>query len=144
MPRVIGVDPGTVSIDVCGLDDGRLFIVYMGRIVRASTPAEIREYGRTHWGKAPRGHVRAGGVAPGPFVRIGAAKSITYTTQKGMDSELVDYVHPFGEGASLKGFIPSQIVEHECVGGCGARCAARGALALQGGSYRVTSRGIVG
>ena len=26
MPRVIGVDPGTVSIDVCGLDDGRLFL----------------------------------------------------------------------------------------------------------------------
>ena len=26
MPRVIGVDPGTVTIDVCGLDDGRLFL----------------------------------------------------------------------------------------------------------------------
>ena len=25
MPRVIGIDPGTVSIDICGLDDGRLF-----------------------------------------------------------------------------------------------------------------------
>jgi predicted butyrate kinase (DUF1464 family) len=26
MPRVIGIDPGTVSIDICGLDDGRLFL----------------------------------------------------------------------------------------------------------------------
>jgi len=26
MPRVIGIDPGTVSIDACGLDDGRLFL----------------------------------------------------------------------------------------------------------------------
>jgi predicted butyrate kinase (DUF1464 family) len=26
MPRVIGIDPGTVSIDVCGLDEGALFL----------------------------------------------------------------------------------------------------------------------
>ena len=26
VPRVIGIDPGTVSIDACGLDDGRLFL----------------------------------------------------------------------------------------------------------------------
>ena len=26
MPRVIGIDPGTVSIDVCGLDGGRIFL----------------------------------------------------------------------------------------------------------------------
>ncbi|HVH29550.1 MAG TPA: DUF1464 family protein [Vicinamibacterales bacterium] len=26
MPRVIGIDPGTVSIDLCGLDEGRVFL----------------------------------------------------------------------------------------------------------------------
>ena len=26
MPRVIGIDPGTVSVDLCGLDEGRVFL----------------------------------------------------------------------------------------------------------------------
>src|SRR5262245_9210802 len=26
MPRVIGIDPGTVTIDLCGLEDGRVFL----------------------------------------------------------------------------------------------------------------------
>src|SRR5512134_1703095 len=26
MPRVLGIDPGTISIDICGLDNGHLFL----------------------------------------------------------------------------------------------------------------------
>lgn len=26
MPRVVGIDPGTITVDVCGLDDGRLYL----------------------------------------------------------------------------------------------------------------------
>lgn len=40
MPRVLGVDPGTVSIDLCGLEDGRVFL---DRVVPsgAAAPDEV-------------------------------------------------------------------------------------------------------
>lgn len=77
-------------------DRGRLFIVYPGKVERASTPAELKEYKRTHWGAIPEGRVRGGGVAVAPFVSLGPIAIVTYTTRKGTDAKLVDYVHPFG------------------------------------------------
>ena len=26
MPRVVGIDPGTITVDFCGLDDGRVYL----------------------------------------------------------------------------------------------------------------------
>ncbi|MDB4884472.1 MAG: hypothetical protein JWL95_3238 [Gemmatimonadetes bacterium] len=123
-----------------------LWICYRdGRpVVRSSTPAELREYKRTHWGATPVGNVRDCGYAVPPFVSLGRSSVITYTTKKGGDARLVDWVHPWGEGASRKGFRAPTVAEHRCKGGCRASCAARGSIRLVGGTYRVTDRGIVG
>ncbi len=121
---------------------GRLFIVYAGKVARPSSRAELEEYARTHWGAKGRGDVRDGGRAVGPFRTLGRGTSIQYTTKKGSDRRLVNYVHEWGEGGS-KAFTPPAIVEHDCKR-CGPRCGARGALALSGGSYVVNDRGIVG
>ncbi len=116
---------------------GRLFVVYAGPVVAASSVPALKEYKRTHWGKSGKGDVRNGGLAPSPFADLGPAVSITYTTRKGFDSELVDYVHPFGEGSSRRCIFPRVLI-HEGAG------SGKGAIALSGGSYTVESRGIVG
>lgn len=121
----------------------RLFIVYVGGVVAPSSAEDLKEYRRTHWGQSGKGDVRRGGIAPPPFVDLGPATSITYTTRKGFDRELVDYVHPFGEGSSRRCIFP-RVLRHACAGGCSSKCAARGALRLEGGSYTVEARGIVG
>lgn len=122
---------------------GCLVICYRGRVVRSSTAAELREYRRKHWGAIPVGQVRDCTHAVGPWKPLGASTSITYTTKKGVDSKLVDYVHPWGEGASRRCVRP-KVEEHRCKGGCGPRCAARGSIRLTGGTYSLEDRGIVG
>ncbi len=45
MPRVIGVDPGTLSFDLCGLDDGRVFLdVSISAEDAARTPGLLVEH----------------------------------------------------------------------------------------------------
>lgn len=114
-------------------------IVYDERPVRAATAAEVREYARTHWGQDGRGEVSAGGVALPPWRVLGPGLSVTYTTRKG-SAELVDWVHPWGEGGPRR-FVPPTVLLHECAA---PKCAARGRVSLRGGSYHVSERGIVG
>lgn len=122
---------------------GRLHVVYMGKVQRASSAAEMAEYRRTHWGAEPFGRVSGGGVGVGPWVLLGEGFSITYTTKKGSDAASTDYVHLWGEGGP-RTFTRPKIVEHACKGGCRTSCGASGAIAIAGGSYAVSSRGIVG
>ncbi len=45
MPRVVGVDPGTLSFDLCGLEDGRVFLeVSISTEEAARTPALIIDH----------------------------------------------------------------------------------------------------
>ncbi len=119
---------------------GRLFIVYGGGRVRSANAKERAEYARTHWGQVGPGEVRAASMACAPLRRLGKGLSVTYTTRKGGDTDLVDYEHPWGEGAR-GAWTPPVVVAHRC----GApKCAGMGMIALVGGTYRVTERGIVG
>lgn len=122
---------------------GRLHVVYVGAIERASSAKELKEYKRTHWGAQPTGKVRAGLAGVPPWRLLGEGTEITYTTRKGNDTKPVDYVHEWGEGGPSR-FTAPRVVEHVCQGGCAKGCGARDMLALSGGSYVVSERGIVG
>lgn len=120
-----------------------LVLCYRGRVVRPSTKAERREYLAKHWDAVPEGKVRDCGSAVGPYKSLGPSTSITYTTRKGAEAKLTDYVHPWGEGA-MRRCVRPKVEEHACGRGCGPRCAAKGAIRLTGGTYSLEDRGIVG
>lgn len=111
---------------------GRLFIVYTdGTTTRAARGSEKSRYKATHWGQEGRGELQNGAIVTGSCKVWGVGTRITYTTKKGEDRELVDYVHEWGEGATGEWEAPL-VVSH------GTR------YALAGGTYRVDTRGIVG
>lgn len=110
---------------------GRLFIVYVDGGARQAARSERSRYRATHWGQEGRGELRDGAIVSGSCAVWGVGTRITYTTKKGEDRELVDYVHDWGEGAT-SAWEPPLVVRH------GAK------FALAGGTYRVDTRGIVG
>lgn len=121
-------------------DRGRLFIAYDAAPMRPATPPETREYTRTHWGDRGAVEVLTGHRALAPVVTLGEGVDLTYTTSKA--GELADWTHAWGDGfpRPTRWQAPS-IVTHRCgIPGC----PMDHAIALVGGTYRVTSRGIVG
>jgi hypothetical protein len=122
---------------------GRLFVVYGAHASGKASAEEDAEYRRSHWGKSPHGRVYSATIAERPLALVGTSTRITYTTKKGRDVELTDYVHAWGEGAAFGTKVePPRVYEHRCKSGAG--CKENRALCIVGGSYRVTPDGIVG
>jgi hypothetical protein len=140
--RVFGLRSAPTLVYPTENDGHPIGIVYGRMTIRAATPEEVARYKKTHWGEEGLRRVIVGDVALQPFRVLGRGVMIQYTTKKGDEGggKLVDWCHPWGEGGRGKTVAP-QVVEHVCQN---ARCAAMGRLALAGGTYRVTERGIVG
>ena len=104
-----------------------LVFVYNVKTSRTRAPdAAIREYARTHWGKHGAWGISSGDAPDVPSGARGRAiAQITYTTIKGGDTAVTDYVHEFERT------LPRAVL-------------VKGQLQIVGGSYRVESRGIVG
>lgn len=122
---------------------GRLFVVYGAQASGKATAEEDAEYKLSHWGKSPHGKVYSATIAERPLVLVGVSTRIVYTTKKGRDVELTDYVHAWGEGAPMGTKVEApRVYEHRCQARAG--CKENRALCIVGGSYRVTPDGIVG
>src|SRR5947207_746677 len=80
MPRVIGIDPGTVSIDVCGLDDGRLFLA------RSVPTADVPAHPARRGGAFPAAVAVAGGrIVDGAG---GSAGALGFRARGALDGEV--------------------------------------------------------
>lgn len=119
----------------------RLVVLYNPVVTGKAGAKERAKYTLLHWGNLGQGKAIDAYMPQGPWGRLGAAKSIVYTTKKG-SRELVDFDHKWGDGAPRgKRVIPPFYAEHACRD---AKCPQRGWLKISGGTYSVTTRGIVG
>lgn len=107
------------------------YTVEQREILRVGNPTPP-SYAAAHWGLDPKKVSKL--TIPDPrdnrakgMRGLGELVSVTYMTKKGGDTAMVDYVHPFERTKPVL-----------CYG------SKDGRLYIAGGSYRVTSRGIVG
>lgn len=117
-----------------------LLIVYAPRKVGSATAAGVAQYARMHWGKLGRMQQVEGATLEGQLEVLGPCVRVLYATRKG-DSRLVDYDHEFGTvegGRKLPRFTPPNVCTSRSPG------VPRGTFQLAGGTYRVTTHGIVG
>jgi hypothetical protein len=122
-----------------------LLIVYGGRRIGGASLGGAAEYARTHWGRV--GHLQevSGATLEGDLEVLGPCVSVSYVTRKGDSPEVFEFVHDFGtvEGPGgkpkkLPRFTPPEVCTSR------SRGVPRGTFQLAGGTYRVTSHGIVG
>lgn len=117
-----------------------LLLVYGARTIGRASIGGVAAYARTHWGKLGNMREVEGSTLEGDDLRVlGPCHRVIYATRKGSD-ELVEYDHVFGtdEDGPVKRFTPPDVCTSNGAG------VPRGTLQLAGGTYRVTSHGIVG
>lgn len=118
---------------------GRLVLIFGATVKGASSARGAAEYRKKHWGARGDGERLEGSILAGKAPKLGTALEITYATRKGGDSSPVNYWHTFGDFGALrakKAFIPPAVLA--------AKVGGRELVRLEGGSYTVSTHGIVG
>jgi hypothetical protein len=119
---------------------GSLFIVCAPRRIGRASTTGVAHYAATHWGKLGRMQEVAGATLVGSLRPIGRCYRVIYATRKGSD-EIIDFDHVFGTvegGRKLARFTAPEVCTSN------DRRVPRGTFQLAGGTYRVTTHGIVG
>jgi len=124
--EVIAPRGTVVAYDPSRKQASLVFVFGVTRSRRRAPERLEREYRNTHWGRTGAWGIGRGEM-PTPKGAGTPILTIVYTTEKGADASSVDYAHDF-DGQTLPRYIK----------GSGRT------FQIRGGTYRVTSRGIVG